>query len=398
MSWRRLFGRSHEPGSGGEASAARYRAAFEQSFELLALLDRDGRVTEVNATLLSFFGLTAPEVMGRRLDELDLWGGGGQAARLGAAAARALRGDFVRDEVPATDAGGNARRLDVSMKPLRRPGGAVVSVMVEARDVTERRNEQAMLAQARTQQAIGQLTSGIAHDFNNLLTVIAGNLEMLSGDVAEGSAEQQRAERALEAVFRGKDTITKLLALARKQELRREAFDAEALLVDVKALLDDTLGERYAVVVDAQPGSWLCHSDRAQLEAAVINLAVNARDAMPDGGAVVLHLENVSVAGGSARARRLELAPGDYVAISVADHGSGIAPDALERVIEPFYTTKPQGLGSGLGLSTSHGFAAQSGGALHIDSEIGVGTRVTIYLPRATDDMLGPAGAAPEAA
>jgi PAS domain S-box-containing protein len=269
-------------------------------------------------------------------------------------------GELVRD--PATG------------KPLKLVG--------TVQDVTAVKRTEEVLRQAQKMEAVGQLTGGIAHDFNNLLMVVGGNLEML----AEGLApDQQRLHRfataALEAVMRGGQLTQRLLAFARRQKLRSEPTDLNRLIGNLVPLLHRTLGEQVTVETALASEVWLSITDGSQVENAVLNLAVNARDAMPDGGRLIIRTENLHVDRVQA-ADSGGLPPGDYVRISVSDNGQGMPAEIRQRVFEPFFTTKEVGRGTGLGLSMVYGFVKQSGGHVAIESEVGRGTAVHILLPR----------------
>jgi PAS domain S-box-containing protein len=244
-------------------------------------------------------------------------------------------------------------------------------------EVKEREAAQAQLAQSQKVESIGQLTGGIAHDFNNLLTVVIGNLELLNRSDRIGSG-QKLLRDALSAAERGVALTQRLLAFARKQRLEPRAVDLELLVADMHQLLDRTLGPAVQVVVTAKPNLWSALVDPNQLENAVVNLAINARDAMPRGGTLTIGLANAR----TDRDAPAELAPGDYVVVSVADTGVGMDAITLSRAFEPFFTTKGFGKGTGLGLSMVHGIAAQSGGATRVRSRLGAGTVVEIWLPR----------------
>ncbi|QAY79290.1 ATP-binding protein [Sphingosinicella sp. BN140058] len=254
--------------------------------------------------------------------------------------------------------------------------------------VEERTRAEDQLRQSQKMQALGQLTGGIAHDFNNLLTVIQGSADMLR---RPGLAEARRvryAEAIVQTAGRAAALTSQLLAFARRQPLRAEVIDLNQHLEGMADLLDRTLGERVKVEIAVTPGLCPIEADPAQLESAILNIAVNARDAMPDGGTLTLR---------TAQAEPLEDGR-TAVALAVSDTGSGIPADVLARVFEPFFTTKDVGRGTGLGLSQVYGFAAQSGGIATLDSEVGVGTTVTLVLPCTARDCLVPAAAAPERA
>jgi CheY-like chemotaxis protein len=236
-------------------------------------------------------------------------------------------------------------------------------------------------------EVVGQLTGGVAHDFNNLLGVILGNLDLLDA-VLEGKPEEQRIlQRAIGAVERGGSLTRQLLAFSRKQMLTPQSIDVDHLLLDLAALLRRTLGESYDVSTKVTPDLWHCRADRTQLETALLNLSLNARDAMAKGGRLVLDGENFVIDDAYA-AKFAEVQPGEYVVISVTDNGSGMPPEVTDRAFEPFFTTKEVGKGSGLGLSMVYGFIKQSGGHVRLYSEPGIGTVVKLFLPRATDGVI----------
>ena len=239
------------------------------------------------------------------------------------------------------------------------------------------------LAQAQRLEAIGQLTGGIAHDFNNLLTVITGNLELL--DMQVESEEQRRMiADAQDAANLGAKLTERLLAFARRSHLEPQVVNMNELVLMVTSMLRRTLGEQIALSTVLAPGVWSARIDPGQAESAIVNLALNARDAMPRGGKLLIETQNMryeSAAIGS----DFDLPAGDYVQIVVTDTGTGMSREVRERAIEPFFTTKPRGRGTGLGLSMVYGFARQSGGNIEILSAPGEGTTIRIYLPRSTD-------------
>ncbi|MBI3710326.1 MAG: response regulator [Proteobacteria bacterium] len=254
-------------------------------------------------------------------------------------------------------------------------------------DVTGRKNAEAkhtvleeQLRQSQKMEAVGQLTGGLAHDFNNLLTVILGNAVTLAEELTD-VRQCQMAELINAAGVRAADLTRRLLVFSRRQVLQPSMIEASELIKEMEPLLRHTLGANIAIAAKLQPGLWPINADRAQLENALLNLAINARDAMPNGGAMTIETANVSADEGYA-ALNPGIAPGEYVMLALTDIGSGIAADMLEKVFEPFFTTKPAGKGSGLGLSMVYGFVRQSGGLAKIYSEVGNGTTVRLYFPR----------------
>lgn len=247
-------------------------------------------------------------------------------------------------------------------------------------DVTERKQMEQSLLHASKLEAVGRLTGGIAHDFNNMLSVVIGNLDLLQKAIDGNDKAERRARMALEGAQRCADLTHRLLAFSRRQPLQTAAVDVKGLMPGLLELIQRTLGERINIGLEADGPLWTVRADRAQLEAALLNLAVNARDAMPDGGDLTIRVENRSVATGG------KIEPGDYVVISVADTGTGMPAHIMDRVFEPFFTTKESGKGTGLGLSMVYGFVQQSGGEVEIDSAPDQGTTISIFLPRAAED------------
>ena len=266
--------------------------------------------------------------------------------------------------------------LEIRRTPMP-DGGFVLTIS----DMTKRAQAEGVLREAQKMQAIGQLTGGIAHDFNNLLQVILGNLEIVRAKLSDDPKLQQRVERAAWAAQRGATLTGQLLAFARKQPLAPSAIDLAATMPDLVPLLRRTLGEHIDVRYVETAGLWPAMADPAQLESAVLNLALNARDAMPGGGRLTIELGNKVLDEAYAR-DNAEVTPGDYAMVAVSDTGHGMTRDVVARVFEPFFTTKPDGKGTGLGLAMVFGFVKQSGGHVKIYSEPGQGTTVKIYLPR----------------
>jgi PAS domain S-box-containing protein len=243
-------------------------------------------------------------------------------------------------------------------------------------DITERKQMEQNLLHASKLEAVGRLTGGIAHDFNNMLSVVIGNLDLLHKAVDGNERAQRRARMAMEGAQRCADLTHRLLAFSRRQPLQSSTIDVKALMPGLLELMRRTLGERINVTLRDEGEVWPIQVDRAQLEAALLNLAVNARDAMPDGGDLTIELANRTFA------EEGRVSAGDYVMISVTDTGIGMSPNVMERVFEPFFTTKESGKGTGLGLSMVYGFVQQSRGEVELESAPGVGTTIRILLPR----------------
>jgi signal transduction histidine kinase len=246
-------------------------------------------------------------------------------------------------------------------------------------EMAEHRATEAALRQSQKLEAVGQLTGGIAHDFNNLLTVVIGNLVLASSRASENSDILPLLQSALRAAERGVALIQRLLAFARKQRLDPRSVDLRALIAGIEELLQRTVGPAIALEIEADTGLAPAHVDANQIELAILNLAINARDAMPVGGTLRISLHNERTDGSSPT----DLIPGDYVVISISDTGTGMDEATLAQVFDPFFTTKEVGSGSGLGLPMVQGFAGQSGGAVQIRSKLSAGTTVELWLPQA---------------
>ncbi len=258
-------------------------------------------------------------------------------------------------------------------------------VICNIEDITERTRLEEQLRQAQKMELMGQLTGGVAHDFNNLLAVIQGNAELLADQVGDGD---RRAAAILRATTRGAELTQRLLAYSRKQPLNTRTFDLARLVAGMSDMLKRTLGETVDLVIIAPPDLWHAQADPGQVENALLNLALNARDAMPGGGKLTVECSNAKLDDAYA-AELPETEAGDYVVLAVSDMGSGMTAKVRARAFEPFFTTKEVGKGSGLGLSMVFGFAEQSGGQLTIYSEEGQGTAVKLYLPRAEGAVQG---------
>jgi signal transduction histidine kinase/CheY-like chemotaxis protein len=276
----------------------------------------------------------------------------------------------------------NGNQLEIRRTPMP-DNGFVLTIS----DMTKRAQAEAVLRESQKMQAIGQLTGGIAHDFNNLLTVILGNLELARMKLDPANPLVSNIERSLWAAQRGGTLTSQLLAFARKQPLAPAPIDMSAHLPELVPLLKRTLGEHIDVRFVDSAGLWPAMADPAQLESAVLNLALNARDAMSGGGRLTIELANKVLDAQYARAHA-EVTPGDYVMVAVSDTGHGMTEEVAARVFEPFFTTKTEGRGTGLGLAMVFGFVKQSGGHVKIYSEPGEGTSVKIYLPRAVGGAL----------
>ena len=273
----------------------------------------------------------------------------------------------------------------VVINAIRDQKGELIGFAKVTRDLTERRDAEERLRQSHKMEGIGQLTGGVAHDFNNLLTIIIGNLEALQRHLNDDAADQDRLRRSAENAMRGArraEALTqRLLAFSRQQPLEPTAVDVGRLVNGMSDLLRRTLGEQIDVETVLAGGLWRAHADPNQLEVAIVNLAVNARDAMSNGGKLTIETANVHLDDRYASAQ-IEVTPGQYVMLAISDNGVGMTAEVKAKAFDPFFTTKEIGQGTGLGLSQVYGFVKQSGGHVKIYSEVGEGTTIKIYLPR----------------
>ena len=299
----------------------------------------------------------------------------------------ALRGRSF--ELRTGDLAAGERVFDTQYRPLRDAAGAIVGAYQTSREVTAQVEAERSLAEAaktlqraQKMEAIGALTGGIAHDFNNLLQVVSGNLQLLAKDVVHDPKAARRIDNALMGVDRGAKLTGQLLAFGRRQALDPRVTNVGRLMANMGDLLHRALGEETEIQTVIDGRLWNTFVDPAQVENALLNLAINGRDAMEGRGKLTIEAANATL-DESYAASRAEVKAGDYVLIAVTDTGSGMAPELIERVFEPFFSTKPEGQGTGLGLSMVHGFVKQSGGHVEIYSEVGHGTTVKLYLPRA---------------
>jgi signal transduction histidine kinase/CheY-like chemotaxis protein len=251
-----------------------------------------------------------------------------------------------------------------------------------AEEVSRRERAEASLLQWQRLEAVGQLTGGIAHDFNNLLTIILGNLQ-LADRRADIGGMRRLHDAMRQAAERGAGLTRQLLAFSRQQALNPEAVDLNSVLQNTRAWISRGIAEDVEIGFDLQSDLWAAQVDVGEFEAAILNIAVNARDAMPDGGQLTIRTRNLELTPDDAQ-HHPNLAPGPYVCVSLEDTGQGMPPDVLARVYEPFFTTKEVGKGTGLGLSRVYGFVQQSGGSIKVESQVGQGTTVSIYLPKSS--------------
>jgi PAS domain S-box-containing protein len=354
--------------------------------DAVVVTDREMNIVLMNAAARGFLGLSedvAPKDW-PRLYRIFLPDEVTPVPFEGGAMARATRGEAVDNiELFVRRNGEQAGiHLLVSGRPLRDQDGSVTGAVMVYRNITESRETERRLYQVHKMDAIGQLTGGVAHDFNNILTVVTGTIDILASAVAHDPKLTAIAKLIDDAAERGSELTGRLLAFARRQPLQPRPTDINQLVVDSAKLLQATLGEQVEIESILEEGTWLAQVDPSQLTAALLNLAVNARDAMPGGGKLTLESRNVYLDQAYVDTN-LDVRPGPYVRVAVSDTGTGIPPSLRDKVFEPFFTTKEPGKGTGLGLSMVYGFVKQSNGHIKIYSEEGHGTSIKLYLPRA---------------
>ena len=368
-----------------------YRRLIEQIGEGALTMSPDGMILYCNRRLAELAGLPQEHVTGRLLHHFIAEPEQAEAVRL-------FQRGSGRREFTFRGIGGTSLPVILSVSELRQdPGGtrcAVLTDLSEQRragealrrahdtllaEIAGRERTETMLRQAQKMEAVGQLTGGIAHDFNNLLQAITGNLEIMQHRLAAGRGDglQRSADAAMVAARRAATLTQRLLSFARRQPLDPKPVDANQLLAAMADMLGSTLGRETAFGMELAEAPWLTLCDPNQLDSAVLNLAINARDAMPRGGRFTLATANATV--GDANG---DVPPGDYMVLSATDTGTGMSADVAARAFEPFFTTKPTGQGTGLGLSMLYGFVSQSSGHVRIRSMPGQGTTVALYLPR----------------
>lgn len=351
------------------------------------MLDPDGRVTSWNAGAERFKGYRADEIIGEHFSRF--YSVEDRAAGIPQIALKtAEREGRFEAEGWRMRKDGSRFWASVIIDSIRNDDGVLLGFAKVTRDLTEKRATEEQLRQSQKMEAVGQLTGGLAHDFNNLLTGISGSLEMMQIRMAQGrTADLERYFIAAQGAVKRAAALThRLLAFSRRQTLDPRPTDANRLIFGLEELVRRTVGPAVAVEVVGASGLWPILVDPNQLENALLNLCINARDAMPEGGNLTVEAANKWL--DERAARQQDLPVGQYVSICVTDTGTGMTPDVIGKAFDPFFTTKPLGEGTGLGLSMIYGFARQSGGQVRIYSEVGEGTTMCLYLPRHDEDAV----------
>lgn len=368
-------------------SEGRLRLIIDSIPALVAYVDRNEVYQFANKGYAEWFGLSKDEIVGRTISDIF---GEASYEQISPHLKVAKLGERVSYEYSRKRAGGRTVHARSVVVPELNGEGDVLGFFVLSIDITEQKASQAALIQAQKMEAVGQLTGGLAHDFNNLLSIIIGNLSVLKERTFENDPSCEFVNPALHAAQRGAELIKRLLTFSRRQTLEPCAVEVGALVHNMTQLLARSLTESVVIHTRLPEDPLYAFADPHQLENALLNLALNARDAMPAGGKLTITVSNRHIP--ESMTMLVELPAGDYVQIDVSDTGTGIEAEALARVFEPFFTTKTFGRGSGLGLSMVYGFVRQSGGNIRIRSAPGTGTTVTFVLPR-TQAPLEAAGA-----
>jgi PAS domain S-box-containing protein len=360
------------------AERGRLAAAVDQAAEAMVTTDGAGNVTYVNPAFTRITGYTAAETIGRSQDFL---GAGPDAARVAEIQAGLGRGEGWEGRLVGRRRDGTEIEVAMAIAPLRDSAGGISGSVSAARDVSRERALEAQLAQAQRMEAVGRLAGGIAHDFNNLLTAISGFGELASAGVSSDDPVSEDIGEILKASDRAAALTRALLAFSRRQVMQPSKVDLNEVLSGLTPMLRLLLGENIELELEWDTKLGLVLIDRGQLEQVILNLAVNARDAMPGGGKLTIATANANVDAGDARSH-VGAVPGPQVKLVISDTGLGMSPEVMEHAFEPFFTTKARGKGTGLGLSTVIGVVEQSGGTIDTVSSPGAGSVFTILLPR----------------
>ncbi len=361
-------------------SDQRFRAAFAASVHAMAVISPTGQIEFANEAFKTFLDRRDVETATYGFDELLHKDDRGQFLN-GLRQLLSNENSQFQLELRYVSTAGKVAHGSTSVALVKNDKGGTEQLVIQIVDVTERKLINDRLQRAQKMEAVGQLTGGLAHDFNNLLTIIIGNLQLLDGKVTTDEKSAKRLVEAQEAATKGSDLTRQLLAFARKQDLEPRDTSINDMVRGMENLVARTIGENIELKVEMMAGEPRSLIDPSQLESAILNLSINARDAMPDGGKLTIETQAAYLDRYYAE-KNPDVVPGHYVLVAVSDSGTGMAPELIEKVFQPFFTTKAAGKGSGLGLSMVYGFIKQSGGHIQVYSEVGHGTSIKMYLPR----------------
>ncbi|MGV3620391.1 MAG: hybrid sensor histidine kinase/response regulator [Archangium sp.] len=370
-------------------AANQLQAVFDQSPHVMALVRPDGRLFSINKAALELVGLENGDAhVGAHFSKTPWWNKE-DAAQLKAGLPDVLAGKAIHFDTTRTDARGQQRRFEFSLSPFRNAKGEVAWLIAEGRDVTEAALAKERRSLTQRLELVGQLAGGVAHDFNNVLMAIVSSAEVLRLDLMEDGELPPHVAESLDTILnsgrRAGDLTQRLLSFGRRSTTEKQPVSFNRLLRSTIKLLERTLPKNVKLVLEANATADLIDGDSATLESALINLALNARDAMPDGGTITFTTERVELDDEWCRSSGFDLQPGTYLRVSVRDTGTGIAAEHLGRVFEPFFTTKEEGKGTGLGLASVFGVLREHRGAVHVYSERGRGTVFHLSLPLSTN-------------
>jgi PAS domain S-box-containing protein len=361
-------------------SDQRFRAACAASVHSMAVISPTGQIEFANEAFKTFIERKDIETATYGFDELLHKDDRGQFLN---GLRQLLSGETSHFNLDLRFVGQGDKVVhgSASVALVKNEKGGTEQLVIQIVDVTDRKTINDRLQRAQKMEAVGQLTGGLAHDFNNLLTIIIGNLQLLDGKITTDEKSAKRLVEAQDAATKGADLTRQLLAFARKQELEPKDTSVNDMVRGMESLVSRTIGENIELKMDTMCGDPRSLIDPSQLESAILNLAINARDAMPNGGKLTIETQSAYLDRFYAE-KNPDVVPGQYVLVAVSDSGTGMAPELLEKVFQPFFTTKAAGKGSGLGLSMVYGFIKQSGGHIQVYSEVGHGTSIKMYLPR----------------
>lgn len=353
----------------------RFRHAVDQAVEGFAIHDKDGKFTYINNAQAEMYGYTSEELLGQHwhvfYDDEQI---------------KQIESEYIpillkeqkwSGEVTGTRKDGKKVDISLSLSLLNDGDGNPAGLVCNCQDITNRKIEEQTLHQLQKIDALGQLTGGVAHDINNLLSIIIGSLDLLIESEKE-SPQNAHLDRAIGAANRVSALVNRLLSFSRKQPLHPKTIDVSKSISEMLDLVHRTLGENIQVEADFSDNLWLCEADPSALENAILNLALNARDAMPAGGKLRFSTSNVTARQATSNSKLMT----DHICITVSDTGTGMTGEVREKMFDPFYTTKEFGKGNGLGLSMVHGFVQQSEGQISVESELGIGTDISIFIPK----------------
>ena len=369
-----------------EQSQREYRDIFENMVDTVYRADVDGKILTISPSIVGMLGFRAEEVIGKKLT--DFYANPGKREEL-VAQLQATNGDVRDFEAQMLDRNGEPQWISTNVRHWRDGQGSVLGVEGVARNITSYRAAEEALRRSQKMEALGHLTGGIAHDFNNLLSIVIGNADLLKEDFDESSSVRENADEIIKAAEQGSALTRRLLSFSRPEMLQEEPTAIDAVIRDLERMMNRTLGAVITLRLDLACGEACALIDSRQFETALLNLAINARDAMPNGGDLTITTGQTKI-GAVAANSSSGLEQGEYLSVVVRDTGTGMTDETIRNAFEPFFTTKPLGTGNGLGLSMVFKFATHCGGHVSIDSKWGEGTSVTLLLPCSDEALKAP--------